>query len=190
VRTQSSCIVIAGLDPAIQSSSGDGLAARVKFGHVKLVVAAESGPREGAMTGSSYEGGCSCGAVRYRVDGPPRYAAHCHCRDCRRTTAAAFATYASYDRDRLAWIAGPPKVYRSSPDVERRFCGACGTPLTYEGKRWADEIGVLACTLDDPSLVKPTRHVYVAHQVPWLTLGDGLPRFRTVPSESGGVADG
>jgi hypothetical protein len=137
-----------------------------------------------------HSGRCSCGAVRYQVTGAPKWAGHCHCSDCRRTTSAGFATYAGYQRDRFAWTAGTPLVYRSSPGVERRFCGACGTPLTYEGQRWADEVHVLAGTLDDPALVKPTGHVYVAHQVPWVTLGDGLPRFRTVPSESGGVADG
>jgi hypothetical protein len=142
------------------------------------------------MAGQVNEGGCSCGAVRYRVEGPPNWAAHCHCRDCRRATAAAFATYAGYARERFAWVAGEPRLHRSSPGVERRFCGRCGTPLTYEGSRWPDEVHIHACTLDDPGVVKPTGHVYVAHQVPWLALNDGLPRFRTVPSESGGVADG
>ena len=43
------------------------------------------------------EGGCGCGAVRYSVTGPPKWASHCHCRDCRRTAGAAYVTYIGLD---------------------------------------------------------------------------------------------
>ncbi len=42
---------------------------------------------------------------------------------------------------------------------------------------------MLVGTLDDPGAVTPAAHVYVAHQMPWLKLADGLPRFNTVPNE-------
>ena len=134
---------------------------------------------------TTLEGRCACGAVRYGVTGAPLWVAHCHCNDCRRATGAALATYAGYRSDRFTLTAGTPRVYHSSPGVARRFCGDCGTPLTYEGARWPDEVHVLICTLDDPARLTPKGHVYVAHQMPWLKLADGLPRFRTVPSEGG-----
>ena len=33
--------------------------------------------------------------------------------------------------------------------------------------------------------ITPGADVYVGHQMPWLRLADGLPRFNTVPSEGG-----
>ena len=44
------------------------------------------------MSDISLVGGCSCGAVRYQCDGEPVMAAHCHCRDCQRSSGAAMAT--------------------------------------------------------------------------------------------------
>ena len=131
-----------------------------------------------------HSGGCACGAVRYRATGKPKWAAHCHCRDCRKQTGAALATWAGFASEHFAFT-GAPQAYRSSPGVVRRFCGTCGTPLTYEGERWPGEIHLLAGTLDDPGAIAPGAHVYVAHQMPWLRLADGLPRFNTVPSEGG-----
>lgn len=128
-------------------------------------------------------GGCGCGAVRYVASGAPRWAAHCHCRDCRRYTGAAFATYAGFARARVRWTADEPRAHRSSPGVVRRFCGTCGTPLSYESERWPDELHIVAGTLDDPAAIAPAGHVYTIHRLPWIELADGLPCFATVPSD-------
>jgi hypothetical protein len=37
-----------------------------------------------------HEGGCACGAVRYRVKGSPERASVCHCTFCQRRTGSAF----------------------------------------------------------------------------------------------------
>ncbi len=41
---------------------------------------------------------------------------------------------------------------------------------------WPGVVGILAPTLDDPGIAAPDAHVYVEHQLPWIKLGDGLPR--------------
>ena len=122
------------------------------------------------------EGRCLCGAVRYRVTGEPLWAAHCHCESCRRATSAAFATYAGFPRDRFEILAGEPAIYRSSPGVVRRFCRQCGSPITFEGERWPTETHIFVCSLDDPTTLLPTAHVHTDEQLPWVHLGDGLPR--------------
>ena len=134
-----------------------------------------------------YPGGCACGAVRCRAAGKPKWVAHCHCRDCRRNTGTALVTWAGFPAERFAFE-GAPQAFHSSPGVVRRFCAACGTPLTYESARWPGEIHLLVGTLDDPAALTPAAHVYVAHQVPWLKLADGLPRFETVPGGGGPAA--
>jgi hypothetical protein len=134
-------------------------------------------------------GGCACGAVRYAVTGAPKWAAHCHCGDCRRTTGAAYATYAGFATDQLSWSGDTPRHHHSSPGVTRSFCGKCGTPLAYEGARWPGEIHLHGGTLDDPGAIRPQAHVYVGQKAPWVELADGLPRYRTVASEGGPTPD-
>ena len=131
----------------------------------------------------AYTGGCACGAVRYRVTGTPKWVAHCHCRDCRKNTGTALSTWAGFAGAQFA-MEGAPRAYHSSPGALRWFCGACGTKLTYESERWPGEVHVLVGTLDDPGAMAPAAHVYVAHQMPWLRLADGLPRFETIPREA------
>lgn len=121
-------------------------------------------------------GGCMCGAVRYEASWPPNWSAHCHCRDCQRASGAAFVTYAGIRKDGFRWSKGTPKIFRSSPGVERFFCGDCGTSLAYWGERWPDETHIFAATLDEPARAEPQIHIYTDEQLPWIHLADGLPR--------------
>jgi len=123
-----------------------------------------------------HEGGCLCGAVRYRLDAAPDWSSHCHCRSCQRATGAAFTTWAGLKREHFEVTKGKITVCATSPGVERGFCGHCGTSLTYVAEEgWPGQVSVLAPTLDDPGIVSPLSHVYVEHQLPWVKLNDGLP---------------
>lgn len=130
------------------------------------------------------EGGCLCGAVRYRVRGAPLWVAHCHCRSCRRATASAMATYAGYAEDSFVVETGDPARYSSSPGVTRSFCGRCGSPLTYASERWPGEIHIFVCTLDEPEALTPRAHVHVAERLSWLHTNDGLPEFQTTSGDT------
>lgn len=124
----------------------------------------------------SHEGGCLCGAVRYRASGRPLWVAHCHCRSCRRASGAAFVTWAGFAQAAFAVTAGEPAQFASSPGVARGFCAACGSPLTYQAERFAGEVHVTVGTLDVPEAFPPEVHVWCAHALPWVRLDDGLPR--------------
>lgn len=117
-----------------------------------------------------HHGRCLCGAVRYRAEGAPKWIANCHCASCRRATGAPMATYAGFAAERLAYVAGAPERFASSPGVTRSFCGRCGTPLTYEGARWPGEVHVLVGTMDRPEDFPPTGDAFVEEQLPWLHL--------------------
>jgi hypothetical protein len=124
-----------------------------------------------------HQGGCLCGAVRYAFRGPPGWSAHCHCRSCQKATGAAFTTWVGVKSEQFGIIKGQLAICRSSPGIDRGFCGACGTSLTYVAEeRWPGQVSILAPTLDDPGVATPTAHVYVKHQLPWVQLADGLPR--------------
>src|SRR2546421_13119826 len=78
------------------------------------------------------EGGCLCGAVRYRVYGQAYGITHCHCKTCRRASGAPFVTWAGFDADKFTFTTGQPASHASSAHVMRTFCKRCGTPLTYQ----------------------------------------------------------
>jgi len=135
---------------------------------------------------TSRAGGCLCGAVRYAAEGKPLWVAHCHCRSCRRQSGAPIVTWAGYRPADVSWSAGTPGAYNSSAGVTRRFCAACGTPLTYESDRWPDELHILVATLDDPESLTPTAHVFWSEHLAWLEMGDDLKKFDTIGTSAEG----
>ena len=134
------------------------------------------------MTGSR-EGGCLCGAIRYRFEGEPLWVAHCHCTSCRRNTGAAFATFVGVRASGFTYLLGAPQRFESSPGVFRSFCGRCGTPLTYEAEKYPGEVHLNIGSLDEPDPFRPQAHVHVAQQIGWLELADSLPRYAQTSRE-------
>jgi hypothetical protein len=122
------------------------------------------------------KGGCHCKSIRYETDGTPFHATICHCADCRGVTGAAAVAWFSVPRDTLRWIGSVPVSYTSSPGVTRRFCGVCGTTLSYEADAHASEIDIATATLDDPDLVPPVDHVFVSQRPRWDKAGNNLPQ--------------
>jgi hypothetical protein len=123
-----------------------------------------------------HEGGCLCGAVRYRIAEPAKFSSICHCRSCQRATGAPAAAFVGVLRSQFERLRGSPRMYASSPGVRRGFCGACGTSLSYEGDAWPGEIHIYTATLDDPAALPPTVHTYTVGRISWFDPDDGLPR--------------
>ncbi len=134
------------------------------------------------MAADLSEGGsgrCLCGEVRYDFEGPPNWQAHCHCESCRRATSSPFTSYFGVSHGKWRWTGATAAVHASSPGVRRHFCARCGSPMAYEGERWAHEIHFHAASLDDPRAYRPTVHVNWNERLPWVVICDGLPVHRT-----------
>ncbi len=125
------------------------------------------------------QGGCLCGAVRYRVEGEPLSSAVCHCRTCRKAASAPALPFATFPVTAVAFTQGEPTEFRSSSAVTRGFCGQCGSPLTYRNDAKPSSIDVMTCSLDDPEAFAPGYHVWVSHKLTWERLADGLPAYET-----------
>jgi hypothetical protein len=123
------------------------------------------------------EGGCSCGAVRYETDAAPFHRTLCHCVDCRRIVGAPAVAWFSVAAADLRFVKGAPALHRSSARVERGFCGACGTPLSYRSDDYPDEVDVVTCSLDDPAAAAPQDHTFASQRLPWMRVDDGLPVY-------------
>ncbi|MCJ2055984.1 GFA family protein [Methylobacterium sp. J-048] len=122
-------------------------------------------------------GGCFCGAVRYEARAEPFHETICHCADCRRVVGAAQVAWFSVPRPAFRFVAGTPTEFRSSAAVLRRFCGTCGTALTYEAESAPDEIDITTASLDEPGQVPPKDHTWVSSRVDWDTISDKVPTF-------------
>ena len=137
-------------------------------------------------TDSKWSGGCMCGAVRYEATGEPVGLAYCHCESCRRHSGAPVSALAGFKIDDIKFTKGERSLYASSEGVERGFCGACGTTLTWEGD--GEELGMLVeihlGTLDDPDGLAPKSHIHYRERVSWFDTTDSLPRYAEWEDES------
>jgi hypothetical protein len=124
-----------------------------------------------------FEGGCSCGAVRYEVRAALTDCGYCHCRMCQMASGAPVLVFATAPFDAYAITRGAPRKRRSSGFGERWHCAECGTPLAMRVDYEPDSIDVAVITLDDPALVAPQFHIWTESAVDWVQLGDELPRF-------------
>lgn len=124
----------------------------------------------------SATGGCLCGAVRYQVREALPAVVNCHCGQCRRTgghfgasTHAGDAAFALIEQRGLKW-------YRSSPQARRGFCRECGSTLFWKGDERAG-ISIAAGSLDQPTGLATSQHIFVADKGDYYTIDDGLPQW-------------
>lgn len=124
------------------------------------------------------EGGCLCGAIRYRVSGPAISKTSCHCRSCRLAAGAPSLAWAIFRREHVEFLCGTPTEFRSSPPARRGFCGVCGTALTYRTDKRPDHIDITSATFDRPENFAPDCEIFIAEKLPWETLHPELPRHQ------------
>jgi hypothetical protein len=131
------------------------------------------------MTGAR-EGGCACGAVRYRLTSDPLFTHCCHCLNCQRQTGSAFVINLLIEADRVELLAGDPQPVDVPRDGGRTQtiwrCPACQIAVFSEYTR-PEVRFVRGGTLDDPAAVAPDVHIYTRSKLPWVALPDSVPAF-------------
>jgi len=135
-----------------------------------------------ADTESSFEGGCTCAAVRYRMTSRPMVVHCCHCRWCQRESGAAFALNAMIEAQRVELLSGSPELVdtpsQSGKGQKIWRCPACRIAL------WSNYAGagdalrfVRVGTLDEPDRLPPDVHIFTASKQPWVELPPDVPAF-------------
>ena len=132
------------------------------------------------------EGGCLCGAVRYQVKGRLRDVVNCHCSMCQRLhgnfgphSKARKVNISITKSDGLAW-------YKTSEIAQRGFCRICGSGLFWEPFD-LDATGIVAGTLDAPTGLKTSGHIFVGEKSDFYEICDGLPQFEV--ASNGALVD-
>ena len=142
------------------------------------------------------EGGCDCGAVRYRMETAPLIVHCCHCRWCQRESGESFEQNAMIEAHRVVHLREPPELVDTPSESGRgqviARCPKCKVAV------WSNYSGagpsfrfVRVGTLDNPDRLPPDIHIFTRSKQPWVVLPDGVPAFeefydRTVywPAES------
>jgi hypothetical protein len=128
------------------------------------------------------KGSCLCGTVQYTVDQLDMPISHCHCRTCQKAHAAAFVSTAGVSREHFRWTAGEEQLraFESSPGKQRWFCSVCGSHLVAE-REGQPHVILRVATLDEDPGVRPLRHIWTAHETPWLAYDQTLASYAEWP---------
>jgi hypothetical protein len=126
------------------------------------------------------EGGCACGAVRYRLASEPLFTHCCHCLNCQRQTGSAFVINLLIEADRVELLAAAPQpvdVPRDDGSKQRIYrCPTCQVAV-YSDYGRPEVLFVRGGTLDQPSGVTPDVHIFTKSKLSWVTLPDSVPAF-------------
>jgi hypothetical protein len=131
-----------------------------------------------AETGSTYEGGCTCGAIRYRMETKPLFVHCCHCHWCQRETGSSYALNAMIEADRVTLLQGEP-VMVLTPSNSGKGQKIWRCPVCYVAV-WSNYSGagnkvhfVRVGTLDEAHRLPPDIHIFTASKQPWVLIPDG-----------------
>jgi len=136
------------------------------------------------------EGGCACGAVRYRLEDVPMVVHCCHCTWCQRETGSAFAINAVIERDRVTLLSGEPEAVMTPSESGRGQeifrCPSCRVAVwsRYTSPKAAF---VRVGTLDERAAVVPDVHIFTRSKLPWVRLPEGAKVYEGFYADPGEV---
>lgn len=113
------------------------------------------------------QGGCMCGAIRYRLSSQTTSSTVCHCPDCRHAVGAQSVARVTVPTANFSFTSGTPVSFRSSDHATRTFCDRCGTSLTFVDDKRKHETDVTTGSLDDPEPYPPTEPIFTDHRITW-----------------------
>jgi hypothetical protein len=134
----------------------------------------------------TFIGGCLCGAVRYECTAEPIAMLKCHCHDCQRAAGGPYAAAILLPAKAFNLTKGKLRYQlqpRAKGDQHKRgFCAECGSRVTgEESDRSSDMIGIVAGSLDDPSLFEPTMDIFTEDAQPWDPLTRDTKKYKQCP---------
>ena len=129
----------------------------------------------------TFEGGCRCGAIRYRIAAdklPNVYA--CHCRDCQTWSGSAFSLQAILPETALEVI-GEPAIYERTNDNGRvsrqRGCPVCFTRVFNTNSSRPGSVTLRAGSLDRSDELNVVAHIWTKRKMDGITISEGVPSW-------------
>ena len=115
-----------------------------------------------------HQGGCLCGAVRYKTTGTPNDTNVCYCTQCQRQSGSPLPAFANFNLDQFELLRGELGSYRASDTASRQFCPSCGSWLFWV-RDGGTRISITLGSFDDPSdFPTPDYEIWTDHRIKWL----------------------
>lgn len=131
------------------------------------------------------EGGCYCGAVRYRTSGDALMKVQCHCRECQYISGGGPNIAMAMPETGFAYTKGAPKKFARSDlpqPVTREFCDNCGTALLSRAPVLPGAVILKVGTLDKPAeFGGPQLAIFTIDKQSFHMIADGMPSFERLP---------
>jgi hypothetical protein len=133
-----------------------------------------------------HEGGCVCGAVRFRTRGEPVRVSMCSCSWCKKRTGSAFGISVYFDQDNVEFPETNLQSYRLISDagrwIESEFCMSCGTVVTWTLEFLPGKRGMAGGSFDHPTFwYTPERYVFTRSKPDWLDVPSGISTCAGMP---------
>jgi len=131
------------------------------------------------------EGGCQCGALRYRIKAAPLCVYSCYCKDCQRfsgTTHTLSMVIRAEDGEVIKGrMQGFDKLADSGRTIRMMGCADCGTRIWNEPLATPEYLVVKPGTLDDLSWIEPIGAIWTESRPAWVALDAEAPNFPGQP---------
>lgn len=135
----------------------------------------------------THTGRCFCGAVEFEVSGEPTVMGYCHCADCTTWAASPINAFSLFPLGSVTVTKGEDNIgsFSKTANSERKFCKTCGGHL-YSDHPPMNLVDVYANVM--PGFKhEPAVHVYYENKS--VSVKDGLPKFKDMPTDFGGSGD-
>lgn len=133
----------------------------------------------------SMEGGCYCGALRFKSEGDAMFKGQCHCRECQYLSGGHPNVVMGMPEGGFSYVKGKPKEFRRKDldnPVTREFCAECGTHILTRTQGLPGAVLIKVGTLDDPSLFGgPMMVIYTVDKQSFHHVPEGVPAFERLP---------
>jgi len=117
------------------------------------------------MTEVVREGGCQCGAVRFRTRAEPVRVLACHCQTCKQRTGGPYGIGVYFNDSDVEFLQGEMKTFEfhsvaSGRWLRNEFCSACGCTVTWTLEMRPGARGMAVGNFDDADAFTVTAHVW------------------------------
>ena len=114
-----------------------------------------------------HEGGCQCGAVRFRTHRQPLRVIACHCKTCKQRTGADYGVGVYFDEGSVEFTKGATRVFEFHSDesgrwVRAEFCQRCGSTISWTIEMRPGVRGLAAGSYDDPNWFNVEAHIWTS----------------------------
>jgi hypothetical protein len=131
------------------------------------------------------EGGCYCGAIRYRSEGDPMFKGQCHCRECQYISGGSPNVVMAVPEAGFTYTQGAAKGFTRSDlesPVTREFCPECGTHILTRAPALPGALLLKVGTLDDPNVFgMPQMAIFASEKQIFHRIPEGVPAFERGP---------